>query len=276
MKLSVLVPTYRRPDDLRRCLAALANQTRWPDQVVVVVRDIDPASREAAEKAAIALTALPLEVETVRIPGIIAALNAGLPALSGDVFCFTDDGGEPLPDWLERIEAHYRDPDVVGVGGRDIVVRHPETIHQTCSVVGRGSWYGRFVGNHHLALEPSRPVTVDVLKGVNMSFQASAVTGFRFDEAFAAQSNTCTEMDICFVARKKWRPTRLRPGDPGPAPRERPGRTARPRGRASILRLLAQPHLRAVEALELVATTHLSGLSLSDRPAGLMGTRHLG
>ena len=202
MKLSVLVPTYQRPTDLRRCLAALANQTRRPDQVVVVVRDSDPASRAVAEEAAGGPNGLPLEVATVHTAGMISALNAGLPALTGDVLCFTDDDAEPLPDWLERIEAHYGKPDVVGVGGRDILVRYPETIEQTCRVVGRGSWYGRFVGNHHLTLEPARAVTVEILKGVNMSFRATAVAGFRFDEAFAVQASMCNEFDICFVARR--------------------------------------------------------------------------
>ncbi len=202
MRLSVLVPTYRRPADLRRCLTALAGQTRQPDQVVVVVRDSDPESRAIAEEASHGPDALPLGMQTVRIPGMIAALNAGLEVLTGDVLCFTDDDAEPLPDWLERIEAHYRQPDVVGVGGRDILVHQPETVEQTCRVVGRGSWYGRFVGNHHLRLEPARVVTVDVLKGVNMSFRATAVAGFRFDEAFAVQASACNELDICFVARR--------------------------------------------------------------------------
>lgn len=39
MKLTVLVPSYRRPDDLARCLKALQQQARPADQVVVVVRD---------------------------------------------------------------------------------------------------------------------------------------------------------------------------------------------------------------------------------------------
>ena len=202
MKLSVLIPSYRRPVDLGRCLAAIARQRRRPDQVVVVVRDSDPESREVVEKATLDWPELPLEVTTVRRAGIVVALNAGLDAVIGDVYCFTDDDAEPPPCWLERIEAHYRDPDVVGVGGRDILVRQPETIDQTCSVVGRGSWYGRFVGNHHLSLVPAQPMAVEILKGVNMSFRASALPGFRFDEAIAVEANSGSEFDISFAARR--------------------------------------------------------------------------
>ena len=36
MKITVLVPTYRRTSDLARCLDALARQRRAPDEVLVV------------------------------------------------------------------------------------------------------------------------------------------------------------------------------------------------------------------------------------------------
>ncbi|WP_455777492.1 glycosyltransferase family 2 protein, partial [Burkholderia stabilis] len=44
MKISVLVPTYRRPADLARCLLALQRQHRLPDEVIVVARPEDDAT----------------------------------------------------------------------------------------------------------------------------------------------------------------------------------------------------------------------------------------
>jgi len=38
MSIAVIVPTYRRSQDLARCLEALQNQTRSPDEVIVVIR----------------------------------------------------------------------------------------------------------------------------------------------------------------------------------------------------------------------------------------------
>ncbi|NTX23610.1 glycosyltransferase family 2 protein, partial [Burkholderia cepacia] len=46
MKISVLVPTYRRPADLARCLLALQRQQRLPDEVIVVARPEDDATHE--------------------------------------------------------------------------------------------------------------------------------------------------------------------------------------------------------------------------------------
>lgn len=41
MNISVLIPTYRRPKDLARCLEALKKQKRVPDEVLVIVRNTD-------------------------------------------------------------------------------------------------------------------------------------------------------------------------------------------------------------------------------------------
>jgi len=65
---------------------------------------------------------LPLVKVEVTQGGQVAALNAGLDALTGDIVAITDDDAAPRPTWLERIERHFANsPDVGGVGGRDWV-----------------------------------------------------------------------------------------------------------------------------------------------------------
>ena len=41
MKVTVIIPSYRRPLDLRRCLAAIWRQSKPADEVLVVGRDGD-------------------------------------------------------------------------------------------------------------------------------------------------------------------------------------------------------------------------------------------
>ena len=48
--ITALVPTYRRPRDLARCLEALRAQVRLPDEVLVVVRDEDAETRDLLTK----------------------------------------------------------------------------------------------------------------------------------------------------------------------------------------------------------------------------------
>ena len=50
MTSSVLIPSFRRPGALRRCLDALAKQSRRPDEIFVVWQANDTPGRDAAEK----------------------------------------------------------------------------------------------------------------------------------------------------------------------------------------------------------------------------------
>ena len=46
LTLGVLVCTYQRPADLKRCFDGLKQQSRRPDDVIVVCRDSDQATRD--------------------------------------------------------------------------------------------------------------------------------------------------------------------------------------------------------------------------------------
>jgi cellulose synthase/poly-beta-1,6-N-acetylglucosamine synthase-like glycosyltransferase len=176
--ISVIVPSYRRPDDLRLCLDALCEQARNPDEVIVVVREDDLDTRRVAEDF---VNELPLQIIDVTKPGLVPALNAGLSAAQGTVIAFTDDDASPRVDWLERLSAHYSsDPTIGGVGGRDAVVGNTDPGVDS-SRVGRVQWTGRCTAGHHRGMGPAR--CVDVLKGVNMSFTAEALAGLKFDES---------------------------------------------------------------------------------------------
>ncbi|KAB8314577.1 glycosyltransferase family 2 protein [Tolypothrix campylonemoides VB511288] len=179
MRNTVLIPTYRRPQDLSRCLQALLEQTKPPFQVIVVVRDIDADTWQFLE--GFQESKLPLHTVKVTVGGVVAALNAGLEAVKGDTVSITDDDAAPRPDWLERISAHFMsDTRIGGVGGRDWIHQGDKLLDDSREVVGQLQWFGRVIGDHHLGV--GEPREVDVLKGVNMSFRTSAIGGLRFDQ----------------------------------------------------------------------------------------------
>ncbi|MDJ0571727.1 MAG: glycosyltransferase family 2 protein [Pleurocapsa sp. MO_192.B19] len=179
MNIAVIVPTYRRPKDLARCLEALKNQTRPADEVIVTVRDTDAETWDFLKEYN--HESLPLHTVTVKVPGVVAAMNAGLDVAQGDIIAFTDDDAAPHPDWLEKIEAHFLADELIGgVGGRDVLYQNGQLVQGEKKVVGKLQWFGRAIGNHHLGTGEAREV--DILKGVNMSFRRAAIQELRFDK----------------------------------------------------------------------------------------------
>ncbi|MCD6361640.1 MAG: glycosyltransferase, partial [Armatimonadetes bacterium] len=179
MTATVLVPSYRRPDSLSACLDALLDGSRLPEQIIVVLRDTDGESHQALSEWRRRAGERAERVELVEVsePGQAAATNAGLARARGDVVCFIDDDCRPTRQWLERILAHYDDPSVVGVGGRDIVHHGDEISARPAGPVGRITWYGRITGNHHQPVG-DEPREVQHLKGANMSFRRAAAQPF--------------------------------------------------------------------------------------------------
>jgi glycosyltransferase involved in cell wall biosynthesis len=202
MRVTAIVPTYRRPKDLARCLEALQKQTRLADEVVVVIRDIDAETWAFIEALSPKLS--PLRTVKVTVTGVVAAMNAGLNAAAGEIICFTDDDAAPHPDWLERIEAHFLlDNQIVGVGGRDWVYFGTKLYDGAPpnELVGRVQWFGRIIGNHHLGI--GQPREVDILKGTNMAFRRTAIVGLRFDERMhGTGAQVHFEMSFCLALKR--------------------------------------------------------------------------
>jgi GT2 family glycosyltransferase len=177
---SVVVPTYRRPDALARCLDALSRQSKVAEEVLVVARREDEESQRCVRERGESSVRLVLIDVPAGQPGFVAALNAGVAASRGEVVCLTDDDSEPWPDWISRILASFAsDPAIGAVGGRDWVYQGERLEQGGEGPVGTVSWWGRAVGRHHLGVGPARDVAV--LKGVNLSARGELIRQLGFD-----------------------------------------------------------------------------------------------
>ena len=196
LDVSVVVPTYRRPEHLRRCLRGLEEQQLKPREVVVVRRTGD-------EPTAAVLRGCDSDVAEVTVtePGIVTAILAGVRAATGGILALTDDDAVPRPDWLARMSSYFCDPAVGGVGGRDVIHSPDGLVAQARRDVGRITEWGKLIGNHHLGVGPPRETMV--LKGVNMAFRRAALA-----LPVGLRSGACvhSEVAICLWARKQgWR-----------------------------------------------------------------------
>ena len=194
--ISVIVPSWRRPVDLERCLRALAAQSRRPTEVVVGTRSGDDETPRVADAARGSMGLNILWVATSE-PGVIAAMTAALAQCHGDIIALTDDDAQPRPEWLAGLATALSDPRVGGAGGRDW--QPSERSDRTD--VGRVQWFGRVVGNHHLGSGPAR--SVDVLKGVNIAVRGPLLHAAGFDARLrGAGAQMFWDLALCLTIRR--------------------------------------------------------------------------
>jgi GT2 family glycosyltransferase len=120
VSISIIIPTFRRPEPLARCLDALTRQEYPRDQFEVVVVDnrnppgtVEPVVRAFEDRLA-------LRRVTEDTPGPAAARNAGAHTAAAPILAFTDDDCIPDPGWLRALgETLAVHPDAL-VGGTSL------------------------------------------------------------------------------------------------------------------------------------------------------------
>ena len=125
-RASVVVPTYRRPELLVRCLTALVQQDADPATYEIIV--VDDAACEETQRL---VERLAQRVASCRGPhlryvavtgrhGPAVARNTGWRAAQGEMIAFTDDDCIPEACWLRTGIAAFVEG-VIGVSGKVIV-----------------------------------------------------------------------------------------------------------------------------------------------------------
>lgn len=109
--INVIVPTFERPDSLKRAVESLFKQTlasKTGFQIILV--DNTPtatASRVIAELQCKCPNTLKFNCLHEPSPGVANARNAAMKAVTGPLVAFLDDDQSAPPTWLERILAAY-------------------------------------------------------------------------------------------------------------------------------------------------------------------------
>lgn len=170
VKISVVIPALNEGAQIGHCLASLTRQ-RFTDFEVIVVDN--GSSDDTVEVAQWFGCRVLFEVER----GATAARQHGFDAASGEIIASTDADTVVPPNWLELIEASFReDPNQVGVYG-PILLRDQEGIDYATLYEHLFAWFLRI--NHTLG----RPHFC----GPNFAVKRDAfreVLGFRANGAF--------------------------------------------------------------------------------------------
>jgi len=119
VKFSVIVSTYtkERESDVLRCLDSLFNQSRKPDEVILVLDPVD-------ELVEFYSGLVPDKVRIVISSGfgLSNARNSGIDNAKGDVIAFLDDDAWADERWLENLLKNFEDEKVWVAGGRIVPV----------------------------------------------------------------------------------------------------------------------------------------------------------
>jgi GT2 family glycosyltransferase len=115
-RISVVIPTYKRPCALQRCLEALCAQTYPADlfEVIVVNDGGQPCPEELLSGI---LTRLRVRLVNQENTGPGGARNRGAGEAKYELLAFLDDDCIPAREWLEALNAAYiSTPDKVFAG----------------------------------------------------------------------------------------------------------------------------------------------------------------
>ncbi|MEL6166236.1 MAG: glycosyltransferase [Cyanobacteria bacterium J06628_3] len=117
--ISIVIPTYNRPERLKECLESLTNLEYPRDSYEVVV--VDDGSKMSLEPV-VELLKNQLEITLIKQvnQGPATARNTGANQAKGEFLAFTDDDCKPAPDWLNKIAACFANAPDSLIGGKTI------------------------------------------------------------------------------------------------------------------------------------------------------------
>lgn len=119
IKISVVIATFQRPQELSRCVLAIGELTYPRDRFEVIVVNDGGIVHEATQLKTLAGD-VDFRIMTTVNAGPGAARNAGAAVARGRFLTFIDDDCVPSPDWLQRLSAAVDRSHDAMVGGRTV------------------------------------------------------------------------------------------------------------------------------------------------------------
>lgn len=174
MDFSIIIPTYQRPDALKKCLDSLA-ALDYPQEAfeVIVVNDGGSSDLEIPQ----ALPHLRLLRQENQGPG--AARNFGARYATGRWLAFTDDDCRPHPAWLAELRQAL-------LGGEDLLCGG-HTVNQLTNNVYSAT--SQLIANAAYRFFNAEPARGRFLASNNLAVSREAfLTAGGFDERFRVAS----------------------------------------------------------------------------------------
>lgn len=187
---SIVLCTKDRADDVRKCLDSLREQTRMPEQLIVV----DSGSDETEAHVRRFIEQAPsVSVEYLRSePGLTLQRNVGIRAATMDVLHFFDDDCTLEPEYIDEMQKTFESSeDIIGAGPRLLLPYTPSPLGRIWrklfflpDTAGSGRIQPSGFGTYSWFAPIETPHDVEVLCGC-CAFRRSVFDANMFDEHFA-------------------------------------------------------------------------------------------
>ena len=195
--ISIIIPTYRRPEALRDCIEALSRLDYPPRRFEIIIVD-DGGGIPLMPLLAQFVNHLLITVVEQPNAGPAAARNFGAIHASGDFLAFTDDDCQPDPQWLQALSAMLvSTPDSL-VGGRTVNALTSNPYAQASQTIID------VVYDHY----NSPPREVHFFASNNMAVSTKT---FKSVNGFDPGFRTSEDRDLCDRIRAKGYPLRYAP-----------------------------------------------------------------
>jgi glycosyltransferase involved in cell wall biosynthesis len=170
LSCSIVIPTFHRPEQLNRCLAAATKQDYGDFDLLVIDNSCGDPRTEAVARA------WNVRYVTEEQQGLCRARNRAATESTADVIAYLDDDSVPESGWLRAIAKEFEDPLVMAVGGRTIPISLDTEAERLYARV-RGAAYQR---PSRLVVDRNTPAWFEICAfggigaGCNMAIRRSA------------------------------------------------------------------------------------------------------
>jgi len=195
MRVSVVIPTYNRAQDLRRCLDSILVQTVLPNEVLIVDdsdRDRDEVIK-SVERVVLAFHHKNIYLKYFRNDrgkALTIAKNLGIEKSSGDIISFLDDDVILDRKYYEEILKIYEQyPHALGVEGKVVETKKKGLSFIVAEILGRLFYLGYreknkcrmlpSLGNTYLLED--RTVNCEWISGAS-TYRKKVFNEFKYDE----------------------------------------------------------------------------------------------
>jgi len=216
-RVSVIIATYNRPEDLRTTLESVVCQSNRPIEVIVVDDSSDSRTQELFCRMSEMFAAQFVELKYLRggnIRSLPCARNIGVDASGGDIVVFLDDDVTLEPNYIEEVlNAYSLHPSAKGVQG-----------HWAGGIEPSGkakliNQYSKFFSLFHFARKECRvlpsfegtyPINLeevipcDWLSGCNQSYVRFVFAGLKFDEKLRSYAPGGEDIDFSMRVNKEY------------------------------------------------------------------------